>query len=65
MFGKKIYELRTENKLTQLQLAKELGVSKQNISDWENGKSETSFSILIKLAKFFKVSTDYILGLEE
>lgn len=65
MFSKRLYELRTSANLTQLQLAQKLEVSKQNISDWENGKSETSFSMLIRIAKFFNVSTDYILGLEE
>lgn len=63
MFASRLKELRKEKELTQLQLAKKLNVSKQNISDWENGKSETSFEILINIAKFFGVSTDYLLGL--
>lgn len=65
MFGKRIYELRLEMGLTQKQLADELGVSKQNISDWENGKSETSFSMLIKISTYFKVSLEYLLGIED
>ena len=64
MFAQRLKELRKEYELTQFQLAKELNVSKQNISDWENGKSETSFELLIKIAKFFKVSIDYLLGLD-
>ena len=65
MFDARLKELRLEKSLTQSQLAKEIGASKQNISDWETGKSETNFETLVKIAKFFKVSTDYLLGLED
>ena len=65
MFAIRLKELRQEKELSQNQLAKLLCVSKQNISDWENNKSETSFEILAKIAKFFDVSADYLLGLED
>ena len=65
MFGEKLKELRTEKEYSQNELAKKLNVSKQNISDWENGKSETSFEMLTKIAKFFDVRTDFLLGLED
>lgn len=65
MFRKRLYELRIDMGLTQKQLADELGASKQNISDWENGKSETSFSMLIKISKYFNVSIEYLLGIED
>ena len=61
-FNERIKELRTENNLTQRELAKELEVSHSSIRDWE-ANSQTSFEMLIKIAKFFKVSTDYLLGL--
>lgn len=62
MFGEKLKELRLRNKLSQSQLAMAIGVTNQNVSDWENGKSETSFEMLVKIADFFGVSTDYLLG---
>ena len=65
MFAIRLKEIRLEKELSQNQLAKLLCISKQNISDWENGKSETSFEMLVNIAKFFEVSTDYLLGLED
>ncbi len=62
MFAERLKELRIHNKLSQSQLATAIGVTNQNVSDWENGKSETSFEKLIKLAELFMVSTDYLLG---
>ena len=64
MFALKLKELRLEKEYSQSILAEKLGASKQNISDWETGKAETSFEMLIKIAKVFGVSTDYLLGLE-
>ncbi len=65
MFKEKLRELRLEKGLSQGKLALQLNVSKQNISDWENGKSETSFELLVKIADFFEVTTDYLLGREK
>lgn len=65
MFCKRLRELRVEKNLTQKQLANELGATNQNICDWESGKSETSFEMLCKIADFFGVSTDYLLGRED
>ena len=53
--------LRQENKLSQPQLAEELGVSKGMISFWENGKYEPTASNIIAVAKFFNVSIDDLL----
>ena len=64
-FAIRLKYLRTKNGLSQLHLAQEINATKQNISDWETGKSETSFEMLVKVAKFFNVSTDYLLGLED
>lgn len=57
--------LRTEMGLGQVELSKQLGVSKGIVSLWENGLREPGMSNLIALAKFFKVSVDYLLGLED
>ena len=57
--------LRIENGLGQVELAQKLGVSKGIISLWENGLREPNMSSLIALAKFFGVSIDYLVGLED
>ena len=57
--------LRTEMGLGQVELSKQLGVSKGIVSLWEKGLREPGMSNLIALAKFFKVSVDYLLGLED
>lgn len=63
--GKIIKYLRLEKNLTQLQLAKEIEVSQKAIDYWEREVNEPKASYIIKLAKFFQVSTDYLLGLEK
>lgn len=63
-FKDNLKQLRTEAGLGQVELAKRLGVSKGVISFWENGLREPSMSSLITLSKFFKVTIDYLVGLE-
>lgn len=65
IFGKKLKELRKENNLTQLELAKILDVSKTTICQWETSKQEPSLEIISKLAYYFDVTTDYLLGIED
>lgn len=65
VFCERLKELRQEKKLGQVELAKYLDVSKGIISLWENGLREPSMSSLISLAKFFGVSIDYLVGLED
>ena len=64
MFSERLKELRLGNKLKQSDLAKELSVDQRTISNWENSTNEPDFETLTKIAKYFGVSTDYILGLE-
>lgn len=64
-FAVKLKELRTELGIGQVSLSQALGVSKSIISDWEHGKSEPTLSKLIAISKYFKVSIDYLAGLEE
>jgi|LGOV01.1.fsa_nt_gb transcriptional regulator with XRE-family HTH domain len=54
-----------ENSLSQSEFGKAIGFSQQAISDWVNGSREPDYDTLIKIAKHFKESTDYILGLED
>ena len=56
-------ELRAKSGLSQGQLAKEVGVSPGNVSDWETGKTKPGYSALASLARFFGVSADYLLEL--
>ncbi len=60
--GGRLQQLRREKGLTGIELGKILGVSKQTISCWETGKIEMDYSILNKLADYFHVSIDYLLG---
>ena len=65
MLNEKIKELRNLFNLSQVELAKKLNVTKQCISNWENDNILPSIEMLIKIADFFHVSTDYLLGLEK
>lgn len=65
MLGKQIKNLREARNISQVQLAKELHVSKQSISNWENENILPSIEMLIKMATFFGVSTDFLLGIDQ
>lgn len=54
--------LRTQKGLNQVELAKALCVTKQCVSNWENDNVLPSIEMLIKIAEYFDVSTDYLLG---
>ena len=60
----KIKASRLKLKITQAELALKISIPHSTISKWENGKREPSINQLITLAKFFKCTTDYLLGLE-
>ena len=64
-FSKKLKELRLEKGISQVKLAQVLNVTKATVNDWEHEKCETNFSMLAKIAKYFNVTTDYLLGLED
>lgn len=64
LISKRIYELRKERNISQSTLAKEIGVTQKAIDFWEKGINEPKASYVMRLAKFFGVSTDYLLGLE-
>lgn len=58
-------KLRTENKITQNQLAKELGVSRSLIGMIESGQQDGGRDLTKKVAQYFDVSIDYLEGLKE
>lgn len=64
-FGKRVKELRENAGLTQQQLAERIWVSKSAISNYELYERNPSPEILVKLARVFHVSTDYLLGVDD
>ncbi|MBQ8394450.1 MAG: helix-turn-helix transcriptional regulator [Clostridia bacterium] len=64
-FPERLKELREDVGLGQDALGRAIGVSKGTISLWENGLRDPKLSNLIRLAKFFDVSLDYLAGLED
>ncbi len=64
-FAERLKELRTDQNLDQTQLARILKVSKGTICKWEKGVQTTDLDMIITIAEYFKVSTDYLLGLED
>lgn len=61
-FKDRLIKLRKELNLTQEELAQKIGYTRTAISAWEIGRNEPSNADTIKLADFFGVSTDYLLG---
>ncbi|HFW6578681.1 helix-turn-helix transcriptional regulator [Streptococcus agalactiae] len=64
-FSKRLKELRLEKNQTQQQLADELGVNRVNVTRWEKGNTEPSFSKLIELSKLLNTTPNYLLGVSD
>ena len=64
-FGERLRLLRRSKKWTQKDLAARLGITKSVISAYETSLRYPSYGILIRIAAIFKVSTDYLLGVEK
>jgi len=62
-FSGSLSRLRKERKLSQKQVAAELGVSQALLSHYENGIRECGLDFLVKAARFYEVSSDYMLGI--
>lgn len=63
-FGKKLKELRKQSGMTQRQLADKLGITKSVVSYYELSERTPSPDVLKDIALIFRVSTDYLLGIE-
>lgn len=61
-FPRMLNLLRTESGLSQKKLAKDLNISQGLLSHYENGKRECNLDLLVKIANYFDVSCDYLLG---
>ena len=64
-FSERLRELRLEKKLSIMDLSKEIKVGVGSIFRWENKQADIGASQLVVLAKFFDVTTDYLVGLED
>ena len=64
-FPERFKQLRKEKGLTQVEIAKALGVSSGTIAMWETGKRKPQFEMLDKLNTFFDRSMDYVLGVSD
>lgn len=63
--GEKLKSLRIEKKLTQKQVADRIGLAISAVSSYESGTRYPSYDVLVKLARIFHVSTDYLLGMTD
>lgn len=61
----RLKELRKKRKISQLKLALDLNMNQNSISRYENMEREADYETLIKLADYFNVSIDYLLGRDE
>lgn len=61
----RLRDLREDNDLKQKEIADYLHIKQNTYSQYENGQRQLPVEVLIKLAKYYKVSTDYILGLTD
>ncbi|MCL2556013.1 MAG: helix-turn-helix transcriptional regulator [Firmicutes bacterium] len=61
----RIRELREEKGWTQMQLAKEIGVNRRSISEYERGRVEPSIQTIKALCKLFECTSDYLLCITE
>ena len=65
MIGDRIKALREARGITQAELGRSLSLTRGGINSWEQGLSTPSPASIVELSKYFNVSTDYLLGLED
>jgi len=65
VFAERLWQLRLKQKLMPKELAYKLGVSDSTICRWERDVMSITDENIVKVAKFFDVSSDYLLGLED
>lgn len=64
MLAKRLKELRFRNEITQAEFARVIGVAQQTVGGWERNYSSPNYDLLNKIANYFNVTTDYLLGRE-
>ena len=65
MLGEQIKNLRKARRISQTELARHVGVTKQSVSNWENDNIQPSIEMLCRIAKYFGCTTDYLLELDD
>ena len=65
IFAERLMEMRKERGLSQATVARDLGVSLGIVCYWETNKSDPTATNIAKVARYFNVSADYLLGLAE
>ena len=63
-FGEILKNLRKSRNLTQKELGTKVGLSKAVVSKYENGMGYPTFDVLVRIAQYFGVTTDYLLGVD-
>ncbi|MBQ8766254.1 MAG: helix-turn-helix transcriptional regulator [Clostridia bacterium] len=64
-YNERLRNLREDLDMTQTDVAKLFNVGQKTVSNWESGRNEPPYDILIKYASFFNVTTDYLLGISD
>ena len=64
MVADRIKAIREQKDLTQADLAKQLGITRSSVNAWEQGISVPSTQYIVELAGLFRVSADYLLGID-
>ncbi len=64
-FGENLKDLLQHNNVSQSDLAKAIGYSQRAVSKWVNNQSEPTATAISNCAKYFQVTSDYLLGLED
>lgn len=65
MFGERLKSTRVSANMSQEQLGRLCGTTKQSVSSWESGYETPSLDKAVKIAEYLHVSVDYLLGLED
>ena len=65
IFAENFRKLRKERHITQQIIANYLGITRQAIAAYEKGKREPNLKMIVKIAEFFEVSVDYLLGVSQ
>lgn len=65
MIADRIKTLREQSGMTQAELSRQLGITRSGVNAWEMGISVPSTQYIVELAEVFKVSTDFLLGVEK
>ena len=65
MYGERLRELRCVKGLTQKQLAEKLNISQKSLSKYERESLDLSTELIVRICRYFQVSADYLLGLDD